>query len=115
MKKQMKILLVTLFALCMLMLSVYASDVVMTVNGTEYTDHSTGWSAAVKLASNDTETTVKLFADWEADSGTGFVCPDGSSKNGALYVGEGIFTLDLNGYTLDRNAPGISFIQPFYM
>ena len=50
MKKTLKTLLVTLFAICMLMTVTQASDVVMTVNGTEYTDHGTGWSAAVKLA-----------------------------------------------------------------
>ena len=86
---------------------VYAADgVAMTVNGTEYTDHGTGWSEAVKLADNGTEVTVKLFAEWVADADTGFACPDGGTLNGALFVGKGIFTLDLNGFTLDRNAPG---------
>ena len=67
MKKMTKLLLVTLFTICMLVLSAYASDVVMTVNGTEYTDHGTGWSDAIKLSKSGTETTVKLFADWIAD------------------------------------------------
>ncbi|MBR5808771.1 MAG: hypothetical protein IKY39_01520, partial [Clostridia bacterium] len=80
------------------------NDVAMTVNGTEYTDHGTGWSAAIKLSKSGTETTVKLFADWIADAEKGFVCPDGGTKNGALHVGSGKFILDLNGYTLDRNA-----------
>lgn len=105
MKKTFKTLLVMLFALCMLMTVAQASDVVMTVNGTEYTYHSTGWSAAVKLAESGTETTVKLFADWIADAEKGFVCPDGGTKDGALYVGDGEFTLDLNGFTIDRNSP----------
>ena len=85
---------------------VYAetNGVVMTVNGEEYTDHGTGWSAAVKLAESGTDVTVKLFADWVADSSTGFVCPDGGTKDGSLHVGGGKVTLDLNGYTLDRNA-----------
>ena len=82
------------------------NDVAMTVNGTEYTDHGKGWSAAVKLAKGGTDVTVKLFADWIADAENGFVCPDGGRKDGALYVGEskGKFTLDLNGCTIDRNA-----------
>ena len=68
--------------------TVYAetNGVVMTVNGVEYTDHGTGWSAAVKLAKSGTETTVKLFADWVADSSTGFVCPDGGTKDGSLHI-----------------------------
>ena len=37
MKKMTKLLLVTLFTICMLVLSAYASDVVMTVNGTDFT------------------------------------------------------------------------------
>ena len=78
----------------------------MTVNGTEYTDHGTGWSEVVKLADNGTEVKVKLFADWVADADTGFVCTDGGTLNGALFIGKEIFTLDLNGFTLDRNAPG---------
>ena len=58
------------------------NDVAMTVNGTEYTDHGTGWSAAIKLSKSGTETTVKLFADWIADAATGFVCPEGGTKDG---------------------------------
>ncbi|MBQ2284553.1 MAG: hypothetical protein II244_02670, partial [Clostridia bacterium] len=78
--------------------------IAMTVNGTEYTDHGTGWSAAVKLAKGGTDVTVKLFADWIADAKNGFVCPDVDTKYGALYVGGGKVTIDLNGCTLDRNA-----------
>ena len=47
--------------------------------------------------------TVKLFADWIADPEKGFDCPDGGTRNGALYITDDM-TLDLNGYTIDRNA-----------
>ena len=106
MKKILKMLFVTLFAVCLFISVVHAEEtkVVMTVNGTEYTDQGTGWSDAIKLSKSGTETTVKLFADWIADTEKGFVCPDGGTKNGALHVGSGKFILDLNGYTLDRNA-----------
>ena len=82
------------------------NDVAMTVNGTEYTDHGTGWSAAVKLASGGTDVIVKLFADWIADAEKGFVCPDGGTFEKGLYVDGGTFTLDLNGHTISRNASG---------
>ena len=105
MKKMLKLFLIMIFAVCMLTFAVSAADgVVMTVNGTEYTDHATGWSAALELADDGIETTVKLFADWIADREKGFVCPDGGSRGGALYVDEDGITLDLNGYTIDRNA-----------
>ena len=73
MKKLWTLLLVLAFAACLISASMtvtsYAqSSVVMTVNGTEYTDHATGWSAAVKLAAGGTDVTVKLFADWIADA-----------------------------------------------
>ena len=100
------VFVVGLISLAMITTAYAERGIAMTVNGTEYTDHGTGWSAAVKLAKGGTEVTVKLFADWIADAEKGFVCPDGGTKDGALYVGEskGKFTLDLNGCTIDRNA-----------
>ena len=109
MKKLWTLLLVLAFTACLILpvavTEVYAADgIAMSVNGTEYTDHGTGWSAAVKLAAGGTDVTVKLFADWIADAENGFVCRDGGTLEGALYVGAGEFTLDLNGCTIDRNA-----------
>ena len=103
------VFVVGLISLAMITTAYAERGIAMTVNGTEYTDHGTGWSAAVKLAKGGTEVTVKLFADWIADAEKGFVCPDGGTKDGALYVGGGEFALDLNGYTLDRNAPKDKF------
>ena len=89
--------------------TVYAetNGVVMTVNGTEYTSHSLGWAEAVNLAKSGKDTTVKLFADWIAENGS-FVAKDkGGSEygtsNGHIYVNTNKLTLDLNGYTIDRN------------
>ena len=84
-----------------------AADAVMSVNGYNYTDHGSGWSEAVKLAYEGEAVTVKLFADWTANTGSGFTTVDGVGVlDGAVYVsGSETFVLDLNGHTIDRNAP----------
>mgnify|MGYP003301685713 CR=1 FL=1 len=68
MKKIWCLLLTLFFAVGiispMAIIEVSAADgIVMTVNDTEYTDHATGWSAAVKLAESGTDVAVKLFAN----------------------------------------------------
>ena len=119
MKKLWTLLLTLVFAVGLISIAMtttaYAqSGVVMTVNGTEYEDHAAGWSAAVKSGSKDVA--IKLFADWIADSNTGFVCPDGGTKDGALHVNRNSFSLDLNGHTIDRNAPEDAVSSPvFYL
>ena len=111
MKKLLSVLLVMVFAVGLFSLAVKievnAADAVISVNGYNYSDHGSGWSEAVKLAYEGEAVTVKLFAAWTANSSTGFTTVDGVGvQDGALYFSgiEG-FTLDLNGYTIDRNAP----------
>ena len=96
-------LVITIGIISILSTTAFAADVVMTVNGTEYYLHSTGWSNAVRLANDGTEVTVKLFADWTAGD-NGFNTLLDGTKDGSLYVNRGKLTLDLNGYTIDRNA-----------
>ena len=107
MKKVLYLLLNLILIVCMISIlastTAFAADVVMTVNGTEYYLQSTGWSNAVRLANGGTEVTVKLFADWTAGD-NGFNTLLEGTKDGSLYVNRGKLTLDLNGYTIDRNA-----------
>lgn len=110
MKKLLNLLLVLTFVIgftLSIATTVGAADAVMSVNGYNYSDHGSGWSEAVKLAYDGDDVTVKLFADWTANTSSGFTTVDGVGvQDGALYFSgiEG-FTLDLNGYTIDRNAP----------
>ena len=108
MKKILSVLLALVFAVGLISplatTAAYASTgVVMTVNGTEYTDHGTGWSAALELADDDIETTVKLFADWVAPNGN-FESELGTD-NGSLHIdgSDFVLTIDLNGHKIDRN------------
>jgi hypothetical protein len=83
-----------------------------TVSG--YGDFADGWNAAVGLDTSTNPAAVKIFADWTAEhdndhsssfgSGVGFY--DGTTENseGAVCVPVGKhITLDLNGFTIDRN------------
>jgi|GEM_PF-1703156 len=83
-----------------------------TVSG--YGDFADGWNAAVGLDTSTNPAAVKIFADWTAEhdndhsssfgSGVGFY--DGKTENseGAVCVPVGKhITLDLNGFTIDRN------------
>ena len=121
MKKLWTLLLALVFAVALIMpamtITTYAQNgVVMTVNGEEFTDFSEGWAKA-HLSTNDGKHSVaeiKLFADWTAES-TGFVCDDDrviGTKDGALYAYGGIYSIDLNGYTIDRNAPDDAVSSP---
>ena len=84
--------------------TVYAEEnsVVMTVNGTEYTSHDEGWSAAVNLANGGTKTTVVLNANWNAENGD-FKYSKGTDS-GRLYINDSDvdLTIDLNGYNINR-------------
>ena len=126
MKKLWTLLLTLVFVVGLIspaiITTAYASnDVVMTVNGEEFTSHSEGWVKAHSVTNDGKHSVakIKLFADWTAES-TGFVCDDDNSinatKDGALYAYGGSYSIDLNGYTIDRNAPENSASSPvFYL
>jgi hypothetical protein len=78
---------------------------------TNYGDFAEGWNEAVG-AENQSNTKVKLLANWTAatDStygtsfGTGAGFYDGTNQAGSICVPTGKYiTLDLNGFTIDRN------------
>lgn len=68
-----------------------------TLSGTNNADI---WNSAMAQAETDA-VSIQLGADWHADGETGFGAGDGFD-GGALLV-KGSVTLDLNGYSLDRN------------
>jgi uncharacterized membrane protein len=107
MKKLWTLFLVLVFTACLISpaitTDVYAADgVVMTVNGTDYTNHNEGWSQAINIANGGTKTTVVLKADWNAVDGD-FTCAKGT-ENGYLYLNDIDIdlTIDLNGYAINR-------------
>ena len=69
---------------------------------TYYTDFGEGWSSAVEL-SKEYPTILTLLSDWVAPGGR-FSYASGTF-NGRLYVNNSVkaLTIDLNGYTIDRN------------
>ncbi len=84
----------------------YAEEPCATVNsnGTSvsYSSFSEAWSKAVDLG-NSGEVTLVLNKDWQADS-TGSLGSGSGFNNGALsYSGGNNLTIDLNGYSIDRN------------
>lgn len=68
-----------------------------TLSGTNNADI---WNSAMAQAETDA-VSIQLGATWQADGETGFGAGDGFD-GGALLV-KGCVTLDLNGYSLDRN------------
>ncbi len=73
-------------------------------NGTSvsYSSFSEAWSKAVDLG-NSGEVTFMLNKDWQADS-SGSLGSGSGFDNGALsYSGGNNLTIDLNGYSIDRN------------
>lgn len=64
------------------------------------THNADTWNSAMAQAETDA-VSIQLGADWQADGETGFGAGDGFD-GGALLV-KGSVTLDLNGYSLDRN------------
>ncbi len=68
-----------------------------TLSGTDNVDI---WNSAMAQAETDA-VSIQLGATWQADGETGFGAGDGFD-GGALLV-KGSVTLDLNGYSLDRN------------
>jgi hypothetical protein len=88
--------------------------ITVTHDGTNYTgygDFAEGWNAAVG-DENTAYTAVKIFADWTAATdatydtsfGTGVGFYDGTNQAGSICVPEDKhITLDLNGFTIDRN------------
>ena len=70
---------------------------------TSYTDFDSGWSAAVDTAEGGEPVRVKLLADWVAPNGD-FEYSSGTDE-GCLCLADGDIdlTVDLNGYTIDRN------------
>lgn len=68
-----------------------------TLSGTNNADI---WNSAMAQAETGA-VSIQLGADWQADGETGFGAGDGFD-GGALLV-KGSVTLDLNGYSLDRN------------
>ncbi len=73
-------------------------------NGTSvsYSSFSEAWSKAVDLG-NSGEVTFMLNKDWQADS-SGSLGSGSGFNNGALsYSGGNNLTIDLNGYSIDRN------------
>jgi len=88
--------------------------ITVTHDGTNYTgygDFAEGWNAAVGNE-NTANTAVKIFADWTATTdktygtsfGTGVGFYDGTNQAGSICVPTGKYiTLDLNGFTMDRN------------
>ena len=67
--------------------TVGAVDAVISVDGYNYSDHGSGWSEAVKLAYAGEGVTVKLFADWTANSSTGFTTVDGVGVQDGARIG----------------------------
>ena len=99
-------LLLAIISLLSLNVIANAEDKCATVTAndtsTSYSSFEEAWNKAVELG-NTSEVTFTLNNSWKAD-GSGYLGSGSGFTGGALtYSGKNNLTLDLNGYTIDRN------------
>ena len=99
-------LLLAIISLLSLNVIANAEDKCATVTAndtsTSYSSFEEAWNKAVELG-NTSEVTFTLNNSWKAD-GSGYLGSGSGFTGGALtYSGKNNLTIDLNGYTIDRN------------
>ncbi len=100
-------LAITLALAMVLCIPAYAEDEVCATVITErlelsYTSFAEAWSKAVELGASS-EVTFRLNQDWKADDSGSLGSGSGFQNGGLSYSGAKNLTLDLNGYSIDRN------------